>query len=133
MRRVRRHDLAGHQPVEHHADAGEMLLDRRRRHFPAELLDIGGDMDRLNVPELARPVLRAPLQKVACSARICRPRVPVADVDREEFQEALGGRPAGRGDQRRQCRPPAVFRILANSRLMDHLGLVASLSVLGER
>jgi hypothetical protein len=26
-----------------------------------------------------------------------------------------------------------VFRILANSRLMDHLGLVASLSVLGER
>ena len=53
----------GHQPVEQHADAGEVLLDGRRGAFPAQLLDIGGDMHRLHVGERVMPLLLAPAQE----------------------------------------------------------------------
>jgi hypothetical protein len=65
MRRVNRSHLAGDQPVEQHADAGEMLLDRGSRHAPAELLDIGGDLDRLDFIKSANPVRLAPVSTAA--------------------------------------------------------------------
>ena len=51
--RVGGDDLAGDQPVEQHADGGEVLLDRRLLEILAERLDIGGDVQRLDVGELA--------------------------------------------------------------------------------
>ena len=48
MRRIGRDDLASHQPVEQHADGGQVLLDRRLLKILAERLDIGGDTQRLD-------------------------------------------------------------------------------------
>jgi hypothetical protein len=67
---------------------GEMLLDRWRRHFPEELLDIGGYMHRLNAGEFANSLSFTPAQKIRRSSRVRCPRVAVADVNGEEFEEA---------------------------------------------
>ena len=91
MRRVGRHHLACHQPIEQHADAGEMLLDRRRRHLAAQLLDIASNMHRLHVLQPTDPLPFAPVQKRGGSAAISNARVFVADVDGEEFNEAQRG------------------------------------------
>ena len=45
-RRVRRHDLAGDQPIEQHAHGGELLLHAWRRMGLLEQLYIGGDIER---------------------------------------------------------------------------------------
>jgi len=45
--RVEIHDPAAGQPIEAHADGGEVLLDRRGRSGFRQLLDVGGDMHRL--------------------------------------------------------------------------------------
>ena len=70
MRRIRGNDLTDHEPVEQHADASEILLDRRRRRGAAQLLDIGGDMHRLHLPERGYSLLFAPVQKMSRSAPI---------------------------------------------------------------
>jgi hypothetical protein len=46
---IGRHDLAGDEPMEEHADGGQVLLDARLGQHGAELLDLAGDVDRLNV------------------------------------------------------------------------------------
>ena len=43
---VRGDDLAGNQPIEEHADGGQVLLDGLLRADVAELLDIAGDVHR---------------------------------------------------------------------------------------
>jgi hypothetical protein len=105
VRRIGGHHLAGHQPIEQHPDAGEMLLYGGRRPRSLQRFDIGGHMHRLDLAERADPLPRAPAQEGAGSARISRPRVWVANVDREELDEAPGGALAGAGDQRRQLGP----------------------------
>jgi hypothetical protein len=56
VRRVGGDDLARHQPVEQHADRGEVLLDRRLLEILPKTLDIGGDVQRLDVGDLANLV-----------------------------------------------------------------------------
>jgi hypothetical protein len=71
MRRVDGEDLADDQPVEQHADRGQVLLDGRlgrcalfhgRTPGVAHLqrLQIRGDMERLDIRELADAVLLEP-------------------------------------------------------------------------
>ena len=60
MSRIGRDDLAGDQPVEQHADGGEVLLDRRLLEILAKRLDIGRDMQRLDIGDLADLVMVAP-------------------------------------------------------------------------
>ena len=60
---IDRHDLAGHQPVEQVADRGEALLDGRRGSLAAELLDVGGDVQRLHVGDRRDAGALAPGQK----------------------------------------------------------------------
>src|SRR6266851_6045770 len=106
MRRVNRNHLAGHQPVEQHADTSEMLLDRGRLHALAQALDVLSDVDRLDLIERADPAHVAPAQKRGGRAPVRGARVRVADIDREEFEEA-GARPLlCPGDERRQRNPP---------------------------
>ena len=57
--------LADHEPVEQHADRGEVLLDRGLRVGFAELLDVGGDVHRLEAAELAQAPLLAPAEELA--------------------------------------------------------------------
>ena len=63
--RVGGDDLAGDQPVEQHADGGQVLLDRRLLEILAERLDVGGDVQRLDVGELADLVVLAPGEEPA--------------------------------------------------------------------
>ena len=52
MRRIGRDDLAGDEPVEQHADRGEVLLDGRLLEAFPEATDIGRDMHRLDIDQL---------------------------------------------------------------------------------
>ena len=88
MRRVGGDDLAGDQPVEQHADGGQVLLDRRLLEILAERLDIGRDVQRLDVGELAELVVLAPGEEPADGMQVGRPGVLVADGGGEELQEA---------------------------------------------
>jgi len=104
MRRIRWNDLAGHQPVEQHADAGQMLLDRWCRPFAAQLLDIGGDMHRLYLAQLMDAATLTPAEERASSAAVGGACIRIADVDGEEFEEANSGRLPCPSNQRRQAR-----------------------------
>ena len=92
MRRVRRDDLAGHQPVEQHAYAGEVLLDGRCGHFTAKLLNVGGDVDGLHLAQiLNRPPCFTPAQERARRPGVGGAGVGIADIDGKEFEEAQRG------------------------------------------
>ena len=56
-------DVAGHQPVEQHAQRGQVLLHRGRGELALQLLHEGGDVERLHVGELRQAVRRAPWPK----------------------------------------------------------------------
>jgi hypothetical protein len=105
MRRIRRHDLAGHQPVEQHTDAGQMLLHRRRGAFTAQLLDIGGDIHRLHVAQLLDAAIFAPAQEGPSFARVGFTCVRIADIDGEEFEEPAHGGLACSFDKYGERRP----------------------------
>ena len=94
-------DLADDQPVEQHADGGEVLLDGRLLEVLAERLDVGRDMHRLDVGELAELVALAPGEEAPAGVEVGRAGVLVVDRDGEEFQEAARRRVAGVGDDRR--------------------------------
>jgi len=83
--------LAGNQPVEQHANAGEMLFDGRGRVFGLQPFDVGGDVDRLDLAERGDPLPFAPAQKHAGGAGVGGAGVLVADMDGEEVAEAAGG------------------------------------------
>ena len=98
-RRVVRHDLADDQPVEQHADRGQLLLDRGRAVRPALLLDPGGDVQRLrSVPARPRRAARTS-GETARPPGHRRPGVRVADVGGEELEEAVLCPLAGGGDE----------------------------------
>src|SRR3546814_5970148 len=61
--RVRRHDLACHQPVEQVAHGRELLLDGGRAHLASQRLDPGRDMKRLQAGERCDAARRYPSQK----------------------------------------------------------------------
>src|SRR5215203_2848246 len=56
--RIHRHDLAGDQPIEEHADRGQVPLDRRGH--ARMLLNAGGDHNRCNRSEVSNPSLLRP-------------------------------------------------------------------------
>jgi hypothetical protein len=89
MRRIDRENLADDEPVEQHADRGQMLLDGRSRG--RALLDgaitgvrhpqrqIGGNVERLDIGELVETVLLEPGEERAHGPVIGHPRVVVLD------------------------------------------------------
>ena len=83
-----------------------MLLDRGSRALRLQQLDVSGDMQRLqHAPERINPLPVAPVQKGGSGPRISGPRVPVADVDGEVFEDAQRGPIPGTGDERGEHRP----------------------------
>jgi hypothetical protein len=94
-------DSAGDQPIEQHADGGEVLLDGRLRHSLLERLYIGGDVERLDIDQPDDPGGIEPGEEVRDGAVIGHPGILVADGGGEEFQEAADGGVAGAGDRRR--------------------------------
>ncbi len=74
------------EPIEEHAQTGEMLLDRWHGSFAAHLFDVRGDVHGLHLVQLADAMLFAPGEECAGGAAVCRARVGVADVDGEEIR-----------------------------------------------
>ncbi len=74
------------------------LARRGKRRARAKRLDIGRDVQRLDIGELADPVLLAPGEESADGGHVGRAGVPVADGRGEEFGEAAGRAFAGIGD-----------------------------------
>ncbi len=94
-------DLAGDQPIDQHADRGEVLLDGWLLEVLTERLDIGGDMQRLDIGNFADLVLIDPGEEPHGGAVIGLPCVLVADGGGEEFQKAARGLFAGVGNHAR--------------------------------
>jgi len=69
-------------------DRGKPLLDARRRELACAGLDPGGDMDRLDGGDRRHANACAPGQEFVRGAGIGASRVRVADVGREELEEA---------------------------------------------
>jgi len=78
-----------------------VLLDRRLLEIRPKRLNIGGDVQRLDVGELADAVVLAPGEEPAGGMQVGRAGVLVADVGGKEFQEAAGSLVAAVGDDRR--------------------------------
>ncbi len=106
VRRVHLEDVAGHQPVEQHPQRRQMLLDRRRREAALQILDEGGDVERLDVGELGQAVRLAPGGEAARRVQIGPAGVVIVDLRGEELEHALRrlrrrrpqcGRDQGRG------------------------------------
>ena len=128
VRRVDGEDLADDQPVEQHADRGEVLLDGRLGGRGLQRLDIGGDVDRLDVDELDDAVLLEPGEEMAGGPVIGHPGVLVADVGGEEFEEPARRMIAGIGDRRRHGERAAQRRRLDRRRGLDDRRHVAPLA-----
>ncbi len=84
--RVHRHRLAHHQLVEQVAQRGQRRLGSRCRVLARLLLDPRGDVKRLHGGD-RRHAQVAPSHKLRHTAAGGPPRVPAADVRREEFQK----------------------------------------------
>ena len=101
VRRIDGQNLADDQPVEQHADCSEVQLYRRLGRGRLQHLYIGGDVNGLDIGELADLMLLDPGKEMARGPVIGHARVLVADRGGEEFEEAARGVLAGVGDHRR--------------------------------
>jgi hypothetical protein len=68
--------------------AAKVLLDRRFRGLDLQHLQIGGNMERLDIGALANPMLLDPGEEVADGSVIGHARVVIVDRGREKIQEA---------------------------------------------
>ena len=80
--RVRVEDMAGDKPVEQHAQRGQVLLHRGRRELALQILNEGGDVERLHVGELVRCLPVAPCGKAARGVEVRLAGVVVVDLAR---------------------------------------------------
>jgi hypothetical protein len=113
--RVGSDDRAGDQPVEKHADRGQVLLDRRLRHGVLQVLNIGRHVKRLYIGDAADAVPVAPAEKIANRPVVRHAGVLVADGGGEELEEPARGLITGGGDHARHHDAVAV----ATARVRD--------------
>jgi hypothetical protein len=72
MGRVHVDDVAGHEPVEQHADGSQVLSDRGWGETALQILNEGGDVEGLCVGELVQGSARTTRQSGAShSGRVC--------------------------------------------------------------
>ncbi len=79
-RRIHRNNLADDEPVEKHADRGELEFHRGCGNPAAEFLDVGRDVERADGAEIGEPVVLAPGGKGRDRSGVGLPRVRVANV-----------------------------------------------------
>ncbi len=102
MSRIDLDDVADHEPVEQHAQRGQMLLDRGRGEVALQLLHEGGDMKGLHLGELCDASPLAPCGEAPRRVEVRLARVVVVDLGGEEFEDALGGFRRRREERRRK-------------------------------
>ena len=100
MGRVDVDDMAGDKPVEQHAQRGQVLLDGRRRKLGLQILDEGGDMERLDAASSSISS-GAPGGEAPGGIHVGPAGMVVVDLAGEEFQDALCGFRRGREERRR--------------------------------
>jgi hypothetical protein len=93
--------LADDEPVEQHADRGQVLLDGRLGGCRLQHLYIGGDVNRFDVGKLADLVLLDPGEEMTRGTVIGHAGVLVTDRRVEKLDKAARGMVAGIGDHRR--------------------------------
>jgi hypothetical protein len=132
MRRIRRDHSADDEPIEQHADRGEVLLDGRLFEFFSQPADIGRDVHRLDVGQLLdilAPI--APGEEAPAGVKVRVTRVLVVDCDAEKFEEAshglfaAGSPPAATIAGTTIELPPAVFHSSAATQSDDDQPAVA--------
>ena len=94
-------DLAGHQPVEEHADCGEVLLDARLGKISATALDVAGDDCWSDLFQRSDAARLTPTEEVRDGAGVGSARIRVSDVRREEFDKAPTSAITGASNERR--------------------------------
>src|SRR5690349_1713993 len=92
MGRIGWNHLACNEPVEEHADAGEMLLDGRCRVITLQRLYVGRNVEWLELAQVCNPAFFAPAQKCTRSPAVGDAAVAIPDVDGEELQKPARGR-----------------------------------------
>jgi hypothetical protein len=130
--RVDRYNLAIDQPIEQVPQRREPLLDRGRRQLARRRLDPRRDMHWLDGGDRYAGT-RTPREEFFRSSSIGASRMRVADVGREEFEEADRRALTGRGDERGQSgradRDELVHPQLAKGRSIRRHGFSAFHSV----
>ena len=91
MGRIGGQHLAGDEPVEKHANGGQVLLHRRLFVADQLRLNVGRNMQRLDVVDTAELVVVGPGEELADRPVVGHARVLVPNGRREEFQEPPGG------------------------------------------
>ncbi len=99
MSGIGRDNLPRDQPVEEHAQGGQVLLHRRRGEALLGGLDERGDVDRPDEREVADAGAGAPFSKPLRRVYIGAARMVVVDLSGEEFDDARKGGRRG-GEQR---------------------------------
>ena len=89
--RIHLKHMAEHQPVEQHAERGQVLLDCGRRELALELLDECGHVEGLDGGEFPDAAPLALCREAARGIHVRLARVVVVDLGGEEFEDALGG------------------------------------------
>ena len=87
--RIDGHNLPGHQEVEKHPDGGQMQLDRGFGHFDGQLLDVGGDDERLDLGQPDGSLL-TPMAESRYSTGVDLARPAVADIGSKELDKPPG-------------------------------------------
>jgi hypothetical protein len=101
MGRVNVDDMIDNEPVEQHADRGQVLLDGRRRDLGLKILDERGDMERLHRREFIDALAGAPGSEAPVGVHIGAAGMVIVDLASEEFQDALCSLRRGREERRR--------------------------------
>jgi hypothetical protein len=101
-RRIHRHHLADHQPVEQVAQRRQVALGGGRAAGRRQLLNVAGDVEAGDLAELADTALLAPGEEGRHVLQVGAPGVRIPDVGGEELQEAPAGAIAHRLDEGRR-------------------------------
>src|SRR4051794_28454426 len=99
MRRIDREHLADNEPIEQYAHGSKVLFDDRLGGGLLQRLDVGRDVQWLDLDQLGDATLFEPGEERAAGPVIGYAGILVADRRGEEFEEATGGMIAGTGDR----------------------------------
>ena len=88
--RIHLNNVAGHQPVEQHAQGGQVLFHRGGCQLLLQIFDKGGHMKRPDLGELADAMILTPQREAPDRDEIGATGVVVIDLRGEKLEHALG-------------------------------------------
>src|SRR5439155_18859035 len=95
-------DLTEHKSIKKHPEAGEVLLQCRRRSRVLQFFDVSGEDHGPDFVQFCNPPRFAPFEKLSHGLGVSGASIFVPDVRNEKFNESPGCLLAGRDDRLRQ-------------------------------